>query len=82
MLNIFRMQVSGIDMPNTSSNKFINYCKEMEKILWDENQCKEAFLKTTRVIDKSVHGDYDRAVAKTVALSKRIRTHVLHEQAK
>lgn len=73
MLNIFRMQVSGLSMPDITANKFIKYCKTMEETLWDDNKCRDAFLKTTSVIDQSVNGNYNRAVAKTVAFSKSIK---------
>lgn len=76
MLNIFRIQVSSETMPNIASNKFIKYCKEMEEVLWNDNRCKEAFLKTTIIIDKSVNGNYDRAVAKTITFSKSIKQHL------
>ncbi|MEH2078269.1 MAG: AIPR family protein, partial [Nostoc sp.] len=37
MLNIFRIQISGNDMPAIYSNKFIKYCEKIEEILSDEN---------------------------------------------
>ncbi|MDF5736839.1 MULTISPECIES: AIPR family protein [unclassified Nostoc] len=73
MLNIFRIQVSGKDMPPINSNKFIKYCEDMEKTLSDENKCKEAFLRTTEIIDKAVNKNYDRASAKTITLSRTIK---------
>jgi len=73
MLNIFRIQVSGKDMPPINSNKFIKYCENMEKILSDENKCKEAFLITTEIIDKAVNNNYDRASAKTITFSRTIK---------
>jgi hypothetical protein len=76
MLNIFRMQVSGVNMPEIKSNKFIKYCKEMEEVLWDDNKCKNAFLEASIIIDKSVNGNYDRAFAKTLALSREINKNV------
>ncbi|TFI54055.1 hypothetical protein BLD44_013790 [Mastigocladus laminosus UU774] len=72
MLNILRIQLSGKSIPDISSNKFIRYCEIIEKILWDETQYKEAFLKTTAVIDSLLNGNYDRAVAKTVTFSRNI----------
>ncbi|MEH1772097.1 AIPR family protein [Nostoc sp.] len=73
MLNIFRIQVSGNDMPAIYSNKFIKYCEKIEEILSDENKSKEAFLKTTAIIDRAVNGNYDRASAKTVTFLRNIK---------
>lgn len=66
-----------MDMPGISSNKFIKYCGKMEQILYDNNECKEAFLRATNIIDKVVNekydGNYDRSIAKTVLFSKYIK---------
>lgn len=73
MLNIFRMQVSGLDMPDITSNRFTSYCKKMEETLWNDDKCRDAFLRAANIIDATANGDYDRAVAKTVTFSKAVK---------
>ncbi|WP_143289265.1 hypothetical protein [Brunnivagina elsteri] len=74
LLYIFRVQTSGISMPDISTNRFKNYCEKMEEILWNPSDCKDAFLKASEIIDKAVNGNYDRALAKTVAFLKQIKS--------
>ncbi|GJD19579.1 hypothetical protein RIVM261_045350 [Rivularia sp. IAM M-261] len=77
LLNIFRIQISGLNMPEISSNKFIKYCEKMEQILHNDNECKEAFIRATTIIDKVVNekynGNYDRSSAKTLLFSRQIK---------
>ena len=78
MLNILRMQVSEYEMPEMETNKFIRYCQKIEKVLFDDNTCKNAFKKTTSIIDQAVKeindGKYDRAVAKKIKFSNKIKS--------
>lgn len=76
ILNVFRMQVSGVDMPDLASNRFIAYCKKMEGILWNDDMCRDAFLKAAATIDEAVNGNYDRAVAKTIAFTRSVKDSV------
>jgi hypothetical protein len=80
LLNIFRIEIAGFYKPDISSNQFIRYCEKIEKVLQDNNQCKEAFFKTTiileKVVDEKHSGIYDRSVAKTVAFSKNVQNYL------
>lgn len=80
ILNIFRMQVSGLDMPDLSSNRFTAYCKKMEETLWDDDKCRTAFLKASTVIDSVVNSNYDRALAKTVTFAKAVKDSIRQSQ--
>jgi hypothetical protein len=80
ILNIFRMQVSGLDMPDIASNRFTTYCKKMEETLWNDDKCRAAFLRATTVIDSAAKGNYDRAVAKTVTFVKAVKDSVRRSQ--
>ncbi len=73
MLNIFRMQEGGKQMPLMNSNKFIKYCEKMEQVLWDDTKCLKAFKKATSVIDTVVNEDYNREVAKRKGLLESIK---------
>ncbi|VEP13580.1 AIPR protein (fragment) [Hyella patelloides LEGE 07179] len=72
MLNIFRIQQGGKKMPQMNSNQFEKYCEKMEKVLWDDRKCLEAFKEATFVIDSVVENDYNREVAKRKGLVESI----------
>ncbi|AFY50051.1 AIPR protein [Nostoc sp. PCC 7524] len=72
MLNILRIQIAGKNIPDLATNKFGKYCELIEQALWDDNQCKDILLNTTKIIDQAVDGDYDRSLAKTQAFSNAI----------
>jgi hypothetical protein len=73
MLDILRMQVAGKTKPLMTSNRFTQYCQQIEQALWDETKCKEVLLNTTTVIDKAVNTNFERDEAKTIAFLNNIK---------
>lgn len=77
ILAILRLQIPGEEMPKDfASNKFKKYCEKIQKILWDEDECLQAFINATSVIDQVVKGNYAREVARRQTLVKEIKAHL------
>jgi hypothetical protein len=75
ILNIFRVQTSGISRPRFSSKDFKKYCEKMEEILFDDTKCKDSFIKATDIIDNLVvEGDYSRSISKTASFAKKVKS--------
>lgn len=72
MLMILRLKIAGKDMPDMQSNKFKNYCQQIQQVLWDSTKSVAAFKEACTILDSLFSGNYDSDASKNAGLVNKI----------